>query len=210
MTQDNPQLLWEVGVDLTSSVLVSQTKSMLAKGYFLEQVVGYAVNGASRYLACWTRDPSLYPATGSGDSSLDAIDEALEQFLIDRRIGSCTFAAFRNGRQILSRGFGHKGPDQKEPLGPDAPMPLGDLSLSLEAAAAHSLIRGKKLREDDVLSDILPVSPGGEVNGKFASGPRSVPPKVTVGQLLANLGQAQPKLGENERVGLTALYWLIA
>src|SRR5262249_16041818 len=81
LTHDNPDLLWDVHTDLTSAQLESEVPGMVAKGYALDQVVGYAFNGVSHYLVCWTRDPHPYPATGRCDPSSEATDEALEQFL---------------------------------------------------------------------------------------------------------------------------------
>ncbi len=97
-------------------------------GYIPDQVVGYAANGASRYLACWTRDPTRYPATGLPDASLEAVDDALEQFLIDQRIPSATVAVYRakNDRLLLSRGYGFEDYETRKPIGPRKAMEVSN------------------------------------------------------------------------------------
>jgi CubicO group peptidase (beta-lactamase class C family) len=166
------------------------------RGYIPDQVIGYEVGGESRYLTCWKRDPRWSPATGISNPALVSLDEAIEQFLIHRRIPTCTLAAFRDGRPgsvpVLSRGFGYANPEKQVPIGPRAAMDLGVLSIPFEAAAVHALVRRKKLREDDALSDIL-------------HAPMGEKPVPTLGRLLASLEQPGAKLGEKEREALTAM-----
>jgi WD40 repeat protein/tRNA A-37 threonylcarbamoyl transferase component Bud32 len=64
LTCEDPDLLWKVRGELTSAELDSETARMAALGYSPDQVVGYASDGASRYLACWTRDRDPDTATG--------------------------------------------------------------------------------------------------------------------------------------------------
>jgi hypothetical protein len=206
LTRDKPEMLWEVGIALTSTDLISETASMSERGYIPDQVVGYAVNGASRYLACWTRDPGRYPATGLGDPSLEAIDEALEQFLIDNRIPSATFAVFgvKNEGLVLSRGYGYEDFKARKPLGPKKAMHIRDLSVPLAAAAVRSLMRNnnKKLHEDALVSELLRASTGGALDEKSASEPGMELSKLTVGSLLDGLDQSDSKFGEKERAAL--------
>jgi hypothetical protein len=206
LARDNPELLWEVRMNLTPPQLESELRRMAARGYAPDQVVGYASGGASYYLVSWTRDPRPYPATGQGEPALEAIDEALEQLLIDRRVPSCTVAAFRNGRLVLSRGYGSADPQTREPIAPEAALPLGDVSVPFAAAAVHSLLAKKKtLREDTMLSDVLRASPGGAGASTKSPAPGSEPLKLTVAQLLDSVNPAEPKLGEDQREALTAL-----
>jgi hypothetical protein len=199
LTRDDPDRLWEVGIDLTLSRLELETTAMAARGYAPEQVVGYEAGGGSRYLACWSRDPRNYPATGLVDPSLEAVDEALEQLLVDHRVPSCTFAAFRDGRPVLSRGYGHADRSSREPIGPDAARPLGDLSAFWAAAAVQAIVEKKKgLRGDAPLTEVLRAPAGGAV----AKGPA---PQVSVSELLEGFGRPDSRLGEAQRRALAAM-----
>jgi hypothetical protein len=140
LSRDNTDLLWDVLPSLSPRELVSETKQRAARGYVPDQVVGYAVGGESRYLACWTRDPRHYPVTGLGDPSAEAADEALEQFLIERRVPRATFAVFRKDRLVMSRGYGHSDPNGHEPTSTDERAKPGALASPFAAAAVHSLI----------------------------------------------------------------------
>jgi hypothetical protein len=124
LTRDKPKMLWEVGIALTSTELDSETARMADLGYIPDQVVGYTANGTIRYLACWTRDPTRYPAIGLPDASLEAVDDALEQFLIDQRIPSATVAVYRakNDRLLLCRGYGFEDYEARKPIGPRKAM----------------------------------------------------------------------------------------
>ncbi len=192
LTRNDSKWRWEPLVELTSSGLESAAQRMSELGYIPDQVVGYGVGGKSRYLACWKRDPRWSPATGLYEPSLESLDEAIEQFLIHRRIPSCTFAAFQNGRPdpVLSRGFGYADRDKQMPIGPRVAMDLGELSVPFEAAAVRALVRRKKLLEDERLSDIVHAAKKSD---------------VTLGRLLASLERPDARLGEKEREALNAL-----
>jgi serine/threonine protein kinase len=205
LTKDNPSLLWEVRADIPSTQLESDFAHMTAKGYALDQIVGYAAIPASRYLVSWTRDPSRHPATGWCDGWLEGVDEALEQFLLERRVPYCTFAAMRSGRLLASRGYGSIDQKTREPIAPDVALPLGDVSVPLAAAAARSLVIKKKLRDDVRLSDILRAPSGSSTPKASSSGPPSELLKMPVANLLDGLITSAGKLSDHDRDQLTAL-----
>jgi serine/threonine protein kinase len=180
LKRDSPDLLWEVQTNLSPAGLDIEMVQRVAKGYMPDQVVGYPVEGRSRYLVCWTRDLRHYPASGLVAPPAEAIDEALEQFLVERRIPSGTIAVFLKGDQVLSRGYGQAAPTRREPTSPDAKVSLGSLSTPFAAAAVRSLIAKKKLREGDRLTEVLRKPSGGVA----APMPGGEPPAVTVGGLL--------------------------
>jgi hypothetical protein len=203
--RDNPELLWEVHPDVPSNQLESDFAHMVAKGYALDQIVGYASSAASRYLVCWTRDPGRYPATGWCEPSLEATDVALEQFLLERHVPWCTFGAIRNGRLVASRGYGVMDQKTREPIAPDAALPLGDVSIPLAAAAVRSLIAKKKLRDDALVSEILhPPSAGSSPAGNSPA-PDSNPVKLTIANLLDGVNPRAPKFSNQEREKLAIL-----
>jgi serine/threonine protein kinase len=205
LTRDNPGLRWEVREGLTSAELKSAITLMVARGYAPDQLVGYALNGESRYLACWTRDPRQYPVTGLDDTSVAVVDEALEQFLVEHHVPSAVFAAFRKGSPVVSHGFGYADRDNTEPLRPDAPMQLEELSVPFGAAAVRSLLKKMKLGEGAPVTKLLRTPPGGqgETRSPSAGGPGR--PAMTIGRLLAGLDPSAPRLTDVERNAFAAM-----
>ncbi len=128
LTHDDPGLLWEVHANRTSAQLVTDLARMAEKGYAPDQVVGYAIAGASRYVVCWTRNPTSYPATGLAEAALEPLDVACEEFFVEHRIPKATLAVHRAGRLALARGFGHADDTARTPIAPTAAMALADLS----------------------------------------------------------------------------------
>ncbi len=155
LTNDQPGLLWEVHPDVSSVQLADDLSRMAEKGYAPDQVVGYAVGGASYYLVCWTRNPVQYPVTGVPERWLERLDLAVEQWLVDHRIARATMAIYHSGHLASSRGFGWADEKTREPISPTAAMALAGLNTPLTIAAVHSLIRKTKLGEDDRLADLL-------------------------------------------------------
>ena len=144
LTHDKPDLLWETSLNVASTELESETLRMAAKGFIPDQLVGYGLVGESRYLVCWTRDPADYPRTGLCDPSIEPVDEAIEQFLIDTRIPSATVAFFHHGNEVGSTGYGYRDREFREPCSPLERLKIGNFSVSLAAGAMHSLIAKKK------------------------------------------------------------------
>ena len=207
LIHDKPDLLWKVSLSLTSAELESEAERMSAIGYRPGQVVGYETGAASRYLACWTRDPRRYPTTGLTDVSLEAVDEALEQFLIDQRIPSGTLAVFRNGRPhpVLSRGYGYTDLSYKEPCSPGQRLPIGDLSVPLLAGAVYSQISKKKPGEGALLTDILHPPAAGKGEGGRPPAAGQAQPVMTVGMLLDGLDDPHKEFTNAERKALAAI-----
>jgi hypothetical protein len=205
LTRDKPSLLWEVGVPLAATALASEAGRMSALGYRPEQVVGYNLGGESLYLVCWTRDPRHFPATGRYERSLEPVDVALEQFLVERRIPAAAFAVFRKDALVVSRGFGYADRANRDPLPPDAALPLGDLSIPFAAAAVQASLHDRKLEEGAILSELVQRSAGdrGEQSPPSAGG--SGESALTIGRLLDGLDPSAPPLSDGQRKALAAL-----
>ncbi len=202
LTHDDPALLWEVHPNLTSAELDSDVARMAETGYSPDQVVGYSLDGASRYVVCWSRSPVHYPATGLTDQTLEPLDIALEQFLVEHHIPTATMAVFRNGRLAMSRGFGHVDEKTQTPVSPSAAMPLADLSNPLAAAAVYSLIRKKKLSEVARLSELLGPPDGAAMKSRPTDSGSE--PTLTLVWLLGRLGDSMAKFDERGRGALSA------
>ena len=197
LTNDRPGLLWEVHPDVSSGQLADDLSRMAERGFAPDQVVGYAVAGASYYLVCWTRDPVQYPVTGVPERWLERLDLAVEQWLVDHRIRRATMAIYHSGHLASSRGFGWADEKTREPIDPTATMSLADLNTPLALAAVHSLIRKKKLGEDDRLADIL-AAPQAGVNEKLPAKEPEPKSPLTLGQLIGRIGESAPLFDESE------------
>jgi serine/threonine protein kinase len=197
LTNDQPGLLWEVHPDVSSGQLADDLSRMAEKGFAPDQVVGYAVGGASYYLICWTRNPAQYPVTGVPERWLERLDLAVEQWLVEHRITRATMAIYHSGHLASSRGFGWADEKTREPLSTTAAMSLVDLNTPLAVAAVHSLIRKKKLGEDDRLADLLSAPQAGASEKPSAKEPE---PKSsqTLGQLIGRIGESTPLFDESE------------
>jgi serine/threonine protein kinase len=197
LTNDRPGLLWEVHPDVSSEQLADDLSRMVERGFAPDQVVGYAVGGASYYLVCWTRNPVQYPVTGVPERWLERLDLAVEQWLVDHRIMRATMAIYHSGHLASSRGFGWADEKTREPLAPTATMSLADLNTPLAVAAVHSLIRKKKLGEDDRLADLLSAPQAGVSEKPPAKEPEPKSP-LTLGQLIGRVGESAPLFDESE------------
>jgi hypothetical protein len=204
LTNDRPGLLWEVHPDVSSGQLADDLSSMAERGFAPDQVVGYAVGGASYYLVCWTRNPVQYPVTGVAERWLERLDLVVEQWLVDHRITRATMAIYHSGHLASSRGFGWSDEKTREPLGPMAAMPLADLNTPLAVAAVHSLIRKKKLGEDDRLADVLSAPQAGVSEKPPAKEPEPKSP-LTLGRLMGRIGESAPLFDESEWKAVQAL-----
>ena len=177
---------------------------MAEKGYGPDQVVAYAVDGVSRYVVCWTRNPDSTRQRGSPNGRSSRSTSSSNSSWSSTTFRKRPWLSTATAGLALSRGFGHADVNTQPPVSPAAVMPLGDLSIRFAAAAVHSLIRKQKLTEDSRVSDLL-----GSVHGGAAAKPRPTAPgseqPLTLGRLLGGLDDSAPQFEGPEVKGLIAL-----
>lgn len=99
------------------------------------------------------------PATGAVVAELRAFDEAMQRFMAERGIRASSLAVMKDGKLLLSRGYGHADATGKRPLPPDAPFRIASISKPITAAAARKLIGEGKLSLDTQVFPLLDLKP---------------------------------------------------
>jgi CubicO group peptidase (beta-lactamase class C family) len=172
--------------DLTPAECREQDRKLARSGYHLASISGYLSSGELRYAVVWMREkPSVVkdrPITGKAVAGLEAFDRAMLQFMKERNIPGGTLAVSKDGKLLLSRGYGFSDRDWKKPMAPDTPMRLASIGKSITAAAIRKLVREDKLSLDTrafVLLDVKP-PPGAKVDPRLK--------QITIGHLLDHQG----------------------
>jgi CubicO group peptidase (beta-lactamase class C family) len=115
-------------------------------------------------------------------SSLEAFDTAIRTFMKERTIKGGTLAVSRDGKLVLSRGYGFTDEAGTQPMPADAPFRLASLNKPITAAAIRDLVRQGKLSLDTKVFPLLDLQP---LPGQKPD-PRL--PDITVKHLLAHQG----------------------
>jgi N-acyl-D-amino-acid deacylase len=79
---------------------------------------------------------------------LAAFDDAMRKFMSERSIPAGTLAVSKNGKLLLSRGYGHVDSKRTHLCGPDTPMRIASVSKPITLALLLQLIRQGKLSWD--------------------------------------------------------------
>jgi N-acyl-D-amino-acid deacylase len=126
-------------------------------------------------------EPPL-PRSGTFVPELEPFDRAMSEFMRERHIPAGALAVVRDGKLVLSRGYGWADRARTKPVADDAPFRLASLTKMMTAAAVGKLIRDGKLRRDAKVFDLLAPEPppGKQLDPRWK--------KVTVGHLLDHQG----------------------
>lgn len=107
------------------------------------------------------------PTVGALPPELQDFDQKFKQFLITWKMPGAAVAIIKNGRFVMSRGYGWANVHQKKPVEPNSLFRIASISKAVTATTIVKLIDEKKLRFDDkvfnILNDIRPMN-GGAVN----------------------------------------------
>jgi N-acyl-D-amino-acid deacylase len=185
--QDTTFAGWEARVGLTGEEFREADDRMRKDGFRPDQVVGYDDGGTARYVGVWVRERSplavpFRPMTGTPVRELAAFDRAMQTYMRERDISAGTLAVMKDGKVILSRGYGYADKEGKTRTAPDELFRLASVSKPITAAGVRKLIQEGKLRPSNLVWDLLGLTPP---PGKTAD-PRWK--KVTVAHLLDHKG----------------------
>lgn len=111
-----------------------------------------------------------------------SLDGKLVQFMKTHKIEAATMAIKKDGKIVLSHGYGYSDRNKTLILAPDTLMRIASITKPFTAAAVKTLIREGKLKLDTKVMDVIDVQPFG---GKVAD-PRWY--DITVGHLLIHRG----------------------
>lgn len=122
------------------------------------------------------------PVTGTEVPELAPLDRAMLAFMDDRGIPCGTLAVMREGRIVLSRGYGHADEARSQAIEPDAPLRLASLVKPLTAAAVRRLVSRAALDEQTRVVEFLGLAdpPPADLDPRWL--------QITVGQLLDHRG----------------------
>ena len=184
----DPQAVWETDIALSATAFPEAIKTRTAAGFHLEQIVGYAATGGSMFFTVWVRDtalpaaPKTRPITGTAVPELAAFDVAVLKFMSERDIPAGVLAVMKDGKLVLSRGYGHLDRERTRPVPPDTPFRLASVTKPVTAAAVRQLIAAGKLHEDTKVAEYLGLNPpeGATMDKRWA--------EITVEQLLRHRG----------------------
>ncbi len=126
---------------------------------FLERWRGMAAALAGCLLVAAGSRAGDLPMSGKAVPALAAFDRAMQQFMQERHIPAGTLAVMRDGRLLLSRGYGFADRQRTRGIAPDAPFRIASVSKPFTAAAVRKLIRDGKLRLDTRVFPLLGISP---------------------------------------------------
>jgi N-acyl-D-amino-acid deacylase len=160
--RDNPELRWQVEYELPAQEFRQRNDHWTSRGYRPLLISGYEQEGESRYLAVWVADghadPPL-PHSGRFVPELAGFDWAMDRFMRERGIRAGALAVIKDGKLLLSRGYGHADREGKREVAPETPFRLASLSKPITAAAIGKLIRAGKLKRDNRVFDLLRPEP---------------------------------------------------
>jgi formylglycine-generating enzyme required for sulfatase activity/CubicO group peptidase (beta-lactamase class C family) len=182
---DQPGLAWELRLGLTAEQYRQEEDAWASRGYRPQTIVGYDRQGKTEYAAVWVRDrfaEAPLPRSGPFVPELEPFDRAMTQFMRQRDIPAGALAVVRDGKVVLSRGYGWADRERTKPLPEDAPFRLASVTKMITAAAVRKLIRDGKVRRDTKVYDLLGLEPppGQALDPRWKA--------VTVGHLLDHQG----------------------
>lgn len=122
------------------------------------------------------------PVTGKHEPGFEPVDEAVLSFMDTIGCRAATVAVSRDGRLLLSRGYGWSAGDTGRPVAPDALLRIASVTKPITAAAVKNAVRAGRLSFDTRVFDV--VSTGVPADG--VADPRVH--GITVGHLLDHKG----------------------
>jgi CubicO group peptidase (beta-lactamase class C family)/formylglycine-generating enzyme required for sulfatase activity len=185
LLQDNPELRWQMRVGMSAGDFRREQDELTSRGYRPLLIGGHEEQGLSRWLAVWVADSHAeapLPHSGRYVSALAVLDEAMDRFLREGGIRAGALAVVKDGKLILSRGYGHADREGRREVAPDTPFRLASLTKPITATAIRKLIRDGKLRWDTRVYDLLRTEPlpGQKLDPRWK--------EITVGNLFEHKG----------------------
>ncbi|MFQ3592633.1 MAG: serine hydrolase [Gemmataceae bacterium] len=144
-------------VELDAKALKRVLTARAKEKAVLEGVWGYTTPKGPRFALFW-RQPTLkakLPIQGVAVPELATLDEVMLQFMREREIEAGSLAISRNGKIVLSRGYGYLDREHRRPLPPDAPFRLASVTKPITAALIHTLVAQGKLKYTDKVMPLI-------------------------------------------------------
>jgi CubicO group peptidase (beta-lactamase class C family) len=166
---------WSARHHMTANDYQKEFDKQASLGFRPGQVVGYPWQGEGeiRYAAFFIKPPLAVkyplPVSGKAVPELVAFDNAMQKFMKERNITAGTLAVMKDGKLVLSRGYGYRDPMRGQLLGPDAPLRFASIGKPITLAAIMELIRQGKLALTTKAFALLGIKapPGGTMDKRF-------------------------------------------
>jgi CubicO group peptidase (beta-lactamase class C family) len=138
-------------LDLDAETLKRTLTARDKEGAILEGVWGYTTPRGPRYLVHWVQAArkAKLPIQGDAVPELAAFDDAMLAFMREREIEAGALAIGRNGKILLTRGYGYLDREHKKPLPADAPFRLASVTKPITAAVLRDLAARGKVKLTD-------------------------------------------------------------
>ena len=145
-------------------------------------VVPYQVDGEMKVAAVYESPPLELPLTGEAEPELTVFDQALRGYMAQKGLRGATLAISRNGKQLLSRGYGYFDAEERTPMPADAMIRIASNVKPLTAMLVHHLARSEKLEFETPVREYLDIQPpaGQKLDPRWD--------KVTIATLLQHRG----------------------
>jgi N-acyl-D-amino-acid deacylase len=145
-------------------------------------VVPYQVDGKLRVAAVFESPALELPVTGEAEPELTVFDRPLQGYMAEKGMRGATLAVSRNGKQLLSRGYGWFDAEERMPMPPDAMMRIASNIKPLTAMLIRKLAHDGKLKLDTRVQEYLNIQPpaGGTLDPRWK--------EITVEMLLGHRG----------------------
>jgi CubicO group peptidase (beta-lactamase class C family) len=105
------------------------------------------------------RPISIAGYTAGGPAGPEIFDKSMRECMAEHGIKAGTLSASRNGKLLLTRGYGFADGAGRRPIEADDPMRIASLTKLITAAAIHKLVREGKLSLDTKVFPLLGLRP---------------------------------------------------
>lgn len=90
------------------------------------------------------------------EQALAGLDQAIGQMLADWQVPGVAVAVVRDGRVVLSRGYGVRNPDRREPMNADTIFPIASMSKAFASFSVGLLVDEGRMSFDAPVTTYIP------------------------------------------------------
>jgi N-acyl-D-amino-acid deacylase len=172
----------DVMFGLSREELAREVERRRGGTFGVRTVVPYQLDGKMRVAGVFESPALQLPVTGEAEPELTVFDSALQGYMSEKGLRGATLAVSRNGKQLLSRGYGWFDAEERTPMPADAMMRIASNVKPLTAMLIVKLIHDSKLTLDTRVQEYLNIHPlaGGKLDPRWK--------EVTVKMLLEHRG----------------------
>jgi CubicO group peptidase (beta-lactamase class C family) len=149
----------DIVTGLSREALAQDVERRRGGTFGVRAVVPYQAHGKMLVAGVYESPPLSLPVTGHAEPELTVFDQAMQGLMSDKRFRGATLAVSRNGRLLLSRGYGYSDAEERSPMPPDAMMRIASNVKPLTAILIRELIRAGRLEAETKIRPLLAIQP---------------------------------------------------